>query len=110
MRLLFVCSRNRLRSPTAEEVFSTLPGVETASAGTSPDADNPISLDLVEWADAIFVMEDVHRKKLAESFGSVVRAKKMIVLGIRDKYSFMDPELVRLLRLKLARHLKAGRP
>jgi len=34
--LLFLCSRNRLRSPTAEPVFADRPGVETASAGLSP--------------------------------------------------------------------------
>jgi predicted protein tyrosine phosphatase len=106
MRLPFVCSRNRLRSPTAEALFSRLPGVETASAGTSPDAENPVSLDLVDWADTIFVMEDVHRKKLNESFGSKLRAKKIVVLGIPDRYAYMDLELVRLLTLKLARHVK----
>src|SRR5580658_4701544 len=49
MKLLFVCSRNRRRSPTAEAVFSTLEGVESLSAGTSPDAETPISADLIEW-------------------------------------------------------------
>ena len=34
--LLFLCSRNRLRSPTAEQVFAAWPGVETASAGLAP--------------------------------------------------------------------------
>lgn len=32
-RVLFVCSRNRRRSPTAEHVFRNVPGIETASAG-----------------------------------------------------------------------------
>ncbi|WP_200935043.1 hypothetical protein [Brevundimonas sp. Leaf363] len=36
--LLFLCSRNRLRSPTAEQVVAAWPGVETASAGLAPDA------------------------------------------------------------------------
>jgi predicted protein tyrosine phosphatase len=33
--LLFLCSRNRLRSPTAERVFADWPGVETASVSLS---------------------------------------------------------------------------
>ncbi len=45
MKLLFGCSRNRLRSPTAEAVFSAYPGVEATSAETSPDAETPVSAD-----------------------------------------------------------------
>ncbi len=63
MRLLFVCRRYRLRSPTVETVLAGHPDVETASAGTSLDADNPPSLDLVEGADISFVMEEVHRRR-----------------------------------------------
>ena len=37
MRILFVCSENRLRSPTAEVIFSEYDGVEAVSAGTNPD-------------------------------------------------------------------------
>ena len=32
-RALFICSRNRLRSPTAEQVFASWQDVETDSAG-----------------------------------------------------------------------------
>jgi hypothetical protein len=46
--VLFVCSANRLRSPTAEQVFSTWPGIETDSAGISNDADVPLSTEQVE--------------------------------------------------------------
>jgi predicted protein tyrosine phosphatase len=104
MRLLFVCSRNRLRSPTAEALFSKCPGVETASAGTSPDADNPISTDLLDWADIIFVMENVHRRRLNDTFKTVLKAKKLIVLGIPDKYEYMDAELIKILKTKLIRY------
>jgi len=31
LRVLFLCSRNRLRSPTAEQAFATWPEAETAS-------------------------------------------------------------------------------
>lgn len=59
--LLFLCSRNRLRSPTAEQVFASRPGVETASAGLASDAEEECSAELVAWADIIFVMEKAHR-------------------------------------------------
>lgn len=64
---LFVCSRNRLRSPTVETIFADLPDTDTASAGTSPDADNMLTGELIEWADTIFVMERVQeRPRLAD--------------------------------------------
>ena len=103
MRLLFVCSRNRLRSPTAEAVFPVYPGVEAMSAGISAEAETRVSAGLIEWADAVHVMEKVHRGKLNERFKSQLKAKKLPVLDIRDDYSLMDPELVRILKVKVPR-------
>jgi predicted protein tyrosine phosphatase len=105
MKLLFVCSRNRLRSPTAEAVFSAYEGVEALSAGTNPDAENPVSPDLIEWADLVFAMQNVHRRRLQKRFGPVLRAKRIIVLGIPDDYTYMEPELVRILKEKVAPYL-----
>lgn len=102
-RVLFVCGRNRARSPTAESVFADYPGVETASAGTSPDADTQLSADLIEWADIIFVMEPVHRRKLSTQFRAALKNKRMVCLDIPDKYAFGDAELTRVLKGKVAR-------
>lgn len=103
--VLFVCSRNRLRSPTAEQVFSTRHDLEVASAGTNHDADTPLSGELVEWADIIFVMEKVHRVKLQRRFGRQLGKARIVCLDIPDDYEFMDPELVRLLQARLSRYL-----
>ncbi|MDR6992927.1 putative protein tyrosine phosphatase [Luteimonas sp. 3794] len=89
--VLFVCSRNRLRSPTAEQVFADWPGVETASAGLSPDADVPVTPELLAWADTIFVMERVHRARLSERFAPHLRHARVICLDIPDDYDFMAP-------------------
>lgn len=97
MRLLFICSRNRLRSPTAERLFADRAGVETDSAGLSPDADVPLEPEQICWADLILVMEPVHRARLNRRFGGVLKGKRVIVLGIPDRFGFMDPELVALL-------------
>jgi predicted protein tyrosine phosphatase len=105
-RLLFVCSRNRLRSPTAERVFADYPDVETASAGLAPDADEQLSAEHIEDADLIFVMEKGHRAKLNRRFGSRLRGKKVICLDIPDTYQYMQPELVALLRARVERHLR----
>ncbi len=98
--ILFVCGRNRRRSPTAEQIFSTHHGVEVESAGTSPDADNPLTPDLVEWADIVFVMEKAHRSKLSKRFKHHLGGKRVICLDIPDDYEFMDPGLIRLLEAK----------
>jgi predicted protein tyrosine phosphatase len=108
MKVLFVCSRNRLRSPTAETVFSAYEGVEALSAGTSPDAENPVSADLIEWADLVFAMESVHRRRLKQRFGPLLRSRKIVVLGIPDNYKYMDPELIRILVEKIPQHLKSS--
>ncbi len=75
-RVLFICSRNRLRSPTAEQIFSTVPGIETDSAGLAPDADCPLSADQVEWAELIFVMEKRHRTQLNQRFKRYLAGKR----------------------------------
>lgn len=103
--VLFVCSQNRLRSPTAEQMFSQRPDIEVASAGTNSDADTPLTAELVEWADVIFVMEKIHRTKLQQRFRASLKSKRVVCLDIPDKYGFMDPALVRVLEARLARHL-----
>ena len=104
MNVLFLCSQNRLRSPTAEQVFASRMGLEVASAGLNNDAENPTTPELVAWADVIFVMERAHRNKLQKRFKKHLRAR-VICLDIPDEYEFMDEGLVRLLNAKVARHL-----
>jgi predicted protein tyrosine phosphatase len=103
--VLFVCGRNRFRSPTAEQIFADFPDVETASAGLNPDADNPLTEDLLEWADIIFVMESAHRRKLASRFRRSLKDIRVICLDIPDKFRAMDADLVRLLKSKVTPHL-----
>jgi predicted protein tyrosine phosphatase len=104
-RVLFICSQNRLRSPTAEQVFSSYAGIECASAGLNHDAENPVTPELLEWADIVFVMEKSHRNKLTSKFKQHLGSARLVCLDIPDDYEFMDPILVRLLKSKVARHL-----
>ena len=100
-RALFVCSQNRLRSPTAEAVFSKLPGLECLSAGTDDKADVPIDPELIEWADTIYVMETSHRNRITRRFKKYLAGKRIVVLNIRDEYEFMQPALITVLERKL---------
>lgn len=100
--VLFICSQNRLRSPTAEQVFADWPGIETASAGLKPDADVPVSPELLQWADLIVVMERAHRSRLASRYQRWLGGKRIVCLDIPDDYTFMAPALVALLQAKVA--------
>lgn len=102
-KILFVCSQNKLRSPTAEQVFCEYPGIEVGSAGISHDADVPVGPELLSWADLIFVMEKVHRTKLSKKFRAHLANKRIICLDIPDNYDYMDPTLVELLQTKAPR-------
>lgn len=103
--VLFICSQNRLRSPTAEQVFADWPGIETFSAGLNHSAGNPVTPELLAWADLIFVMERAHRSRLSARFKAHLGGKRVVCLEIPDDYAFMDPDLIRLLKAKVPPHL-----
>ena len=103
--VLFVCSQNKLRSPTAEQVFSRRNDLEVDSAGTNHDAETPLTAEAIAWADMIFVMEKAHRAKLQRRFRAALGGKRVICLHIPDDFNFMQPELVAILEEKVGRHL-----
>lgn len=104
-RVLFVCGQNRLRSPTAEHVFAEWPGIEVASAGLNDDAEHPVTPELLQWADIIFVMEKAHRTRLSSKFRRHLNRQRVICLNIPDNYRYMDAHLVTLLKRVVPRHL-----
>jgi predicted protein tyrosine phosphatase len=101
MRVLFVCGRNRRRSPTAEVLFAEIDGIEVLSAGTSPEAECPVSSDLLEWADRIFVMDKKQQGQLRVRFAEFLKNKRMVCLNIPDRFEYMQPELQGALRTKV---------
>ncbi len=100
-RVLFLCSRHRLRSPTAAAVFGAWPSLDVDSAGLADDAETPLSTDQLEWAQLIVVMEAAHRRRLQARHGARLRGKRVVCLDIPDRYEFMQPELVKLLLKKV---------
>jgi predicted protein tyrosine phosphatase len=78
--------------------------IEVSSAGTNNDAENPLDIEQIEWADVIVVMEKHHRNKLQKRFSSALKSKRLVVLDIPDDYEFMDPGLIKLLNSKMLRH------
>lgn len=106
IRALFICTKNKLRSPTAEQVFSTWPGVETDSAGLASDACVQLSSEQLEWATIIFVMEKIHTSKLKQKFKLYLNDKKIVCLNIPDNFRYMQPELVEVLEKRVGQSLR----
>jgi predicted protein tyrosine phosphatase len=104
-RILFLCSQNKLRSPTAEAIFSDHPSIEVDSAGLNNDAEVILTEEQVRWADLIIVMEKVHRKRLNLKFKKALAGKRIAVLDIPDDYDCMDPKLIALLKTRCAPYI-----
>jgi predicted protein tyrosine phosphatase len=101
-KILFVCSRNRARSLTAERLFDGFPLYQVRSAGTQPDARVAVTEGHLGWADIIFCMEKSHLDRLRRKFAEALHGKEVICLHIRDDYECMDPALIDELRAALA--------
>jgi protein-tyrosine phosphatase len=103
--VLFVCAQNKIRSYTAERIFYDSDTWEVRSRGVSKNARIHLTEADLRWADRVFVMEKNHKDRITQDFGSVIPAKKIVVLFIEDLYKPMEPELIALLRHKLEPYL-----
>lgn len=89
-KLLFVCSRNQWRSPTADALFKNHPRYKARSAGTEKTARIKITAGHLGWADVIFCMEKKHAARIAEPFSAELGDKPLLVLRIPDEFEFME--------------------
>lgn len=105
---MFVCTQNRFRSRTAEELYRGCRDIEVRSAGVARDARIPLTSDLLEWADLVFVFERGHRNIIHKHFPQLYPQKKIVCLYVPDQFDYMSPELVDLLTERLERYL--GKP
>lgn len=96
-RLLFVCSAGLLRSPTGAAV-AIARGYNARSCGTGNYALIQLSANLIYWADRIYFM---HPENYQAAMALVQDQEDLIheinckhsILGIEDRYNYMDPEL-----------------
>ncbi len=105
-KLLFLCSRNQWRSPTAEALFKHHPRYDARSAGTEKGARIKVTACHLGWADLVFCMERKHADRLRENFAADLAGKPVITLRIPDDFQRDDPALIALLRKKLAPYLE----
>jgi predicted protein tyrosine phosphatase len=108
LKILFVCTVNRLRSATAHKIYEKYPRFEVKSAGTGPRAKTVISPDLLNWADSIIVMEKHHRNYIRQRFPDIYKNKKIVCLYIPDEYDYLQKELIFILREKVENIYKRG--
>jgi predicted protein tyrosine phosphatase len=105
MNILFVCSRNQWRSPTAEKIYRNHPNLSVKSAGTEPSARIKLTSKIINWADVIFVMEKRHKQRMLEKFPVDMEEKQIIVLDIPEDYQFMDSELIEDITTKVNHYI-----
>ena len=101
LRLLFVCTINRMRSATAHKIYENDIRFEVKSAGTDENANTPLTAELLDWAESIIVMEKYHRNYIRKHFPEIYKTKKIVCLYIPDIYEYIQPELIELLKIKI---------
>ncbi len=79
---------------TAETIYKNSLDLNVKSAGTENSARIRINSKLIIWAEIIFVMEKIHKEKLAERFPNEIINKRIVILEISDDYKYMDKELI----------------
>ncbi|WP_284388869.1 low molecular weight protein tyrosine phosphatase family protein [Algimonas ampicilliniresistens] len=99
--ILFVCSRNQWRSPTAERIYRKDDSLNVRSAGVSASAKRRVSERDLIWADIIIAMDASHADRLRSMIRHTKTNAKLHTLDIPDLYQFMDPELINLLKKRI---------
>jgi len=99
MNILFLCTANLHRSKTAEDYFKSLEIEYTFQSGGLSEkycakyGTRLCTVELLDWADSIYVMEPMHKKRIFEYAGDHY-SDKITVLNIDDIYQYMQPELL----------------
>ncbi len=109
IRVLFICGKARMRSPTAAHIVAGWPGVEADFAGLSNDADVKLSCEHIDRADITAVMEQRWKRRMMSLFGARIGPRGVSVLNIADRHAHGDPARVARLAPMLARLLRSWR-
>lgn len=104
--ILFICTSNIKRSPTAEELFSGVGDIETKSAGiyaTQPQV--KLTQELIDWADIAFVMSEEEKQFSYTQENFILGDTKLYNLNISDTYHKNEHGLKLELIKKVAQYL-----
>lgn len=108
LRVLFVCTQNKVRSLTAEHLYRVRPDLEVKSCGTANFAKTQFTKELLDWAEVIFVADDSQVEFMKQKFGADALGKPVVCLGLPDVFTYKSDPLVVKLIAKLDPYL--GRP
>lgn len=106
MEFLFLCSRNKRRSLTAERLFDGRNGIRVVSAGTESGARVKVTPGMLSRADIIFCMEKKHLRYIREKYADIISGKQVVCLNIPDEFEFMDEELIGLLESVVGEYME----
>jgi predicted protein tyrosine phosphatase len=101
LKILFVCTVNRMRSATAHKIYENDDRFEIKSAGTDRTANTVLTIEMLNWADSIVVMEKHHRNHIRKHFPEIYKNKRIVSLYIPDDYDYMQTELIGILKDKV---------
>ncbi len=104
-KILFVCGRNKWRSPTAQNIYRNDPRIEVRPAGTSEKSPHQISSLDILWADLILVMENKYKSRISRLFRNT-HLPPIKSLDIPDEYQYMNKELIELIKSSVEPHIK----
>jgi predicted protein tyrosine phosphatase len=90
-------------------IYKDRSDLKVKSAGTEPSAGLVQTVELtanhINWSDLVFVMEEKHRRSMLEKFPLETEHKQIVVLDIKDEYTFMDAELIEKLKTKVSEYI-----
>jgi predicted protein tyrosine phosphatase len=108
LRVLFICTQNKVRSLTAEHLYRVRADLEVRSCGTAAFAKNQLTEEVMKWADMVFIFDELQADAIEKKFGKDVFGKEIISLGLADVYQYKSESLVLKLTAKIEPYL--GRP
>jgi len=108
MHYLFICYANVDRSPTAEAVCARIAqdnnlDIVASSAGVSQGANRPVTKEMADLADKIFVMEPSMVTDMAEGYSQ--NPAKIVCPDILGVYAQNDPLCVERLEAEMYKYL-----
>jgi predicted protein tyrosine phosphatase len=98
LKVLFVCGRNKRRSPTAEHIYKNDRRMEVRAVGLGETSPRQVTAGDVAWADLILPMERKNAIRLKVMFPQFDPFPDMEILDICDDYKFRDKKLVEILQ------------
>ena len=100
-KILFLCTANAERSPTAERIYANHPELEVKSAGIDPNARLQVSAEMIQWADAVICMENHHLRDILKKYPDIISGKTIDHLNIPDVYDYMSDALIDIIKRKM---------